>query len=1195
MLSVCALAELSANPLQMNSAAVGLSPQQVNADFGKSSSVFIKKRVSRRFPVKNARHASRDLIKHRKTKRKGTAQMAGGPQLACSIGDRKLPAAEVNLSREARPLVVPRIDIVQASPTIGSRSPEVNLARSPSMPAVLPESTPAYTQYTHPIRPTLTRPLTTPSVQSGETAPCLSPDWERMASGSIDHLPLLPLPGTPAVELPDHNLKTEDNAVPLHTCGTDTTQSMPVTFSFPQSNTSRASSFPSGCHNGTRAPASTRQASSNGSKHSSSSGSLSSSISRLTNQVRVLRVTNPDPPSPLRSAAPSRTPSMTIAQKRFVSCPPAPLLVERANEYKATGTKFSSTFDSPLSQSTGTPISGSNSASTPSFRFSDGGRSPITPASVLSSLPATPTKASVEPVQQVGFQEGYKLYDTAKTVYSTLNKGLESRILAPPVERSVVSFTPTTNITAPQHERSGKTTKKKKKGVKVRHLKRCKSTSSGDGDNSEGVESCFESIGTSSECEHVTVRKKRARAKAKASKTKQKTVKPLASDILTTQTREVQEEKPATSRKAIERKEAVKEELPKSPRSPLLLDKPRVKAISDTPSEANMENLSTFWTPMGRVIIAPVASTCSSGLKLPGTPASPVIPLDSSAQEKKEESECSPSRQQYDRSSNLHQTQDGTKPPRAFLVPPRSPRPPNTRRLGHARDPLSRSELCPPRYEKKESLLSVPQTSAYNTDGKNGSGVANISLSLSLPLPSPMRLHAFTSELLARCSGVNIHSINTENASVFPAGFNTGRRSSVDEILEDKVKKRSHGKEVEELNQRKALPSPGDPFVLPPPDNTSACQISADLPSSSKRPVPFPAQFGARCGSSQPFSNQPKLLFPEVQKEAEGVEDGTRCSEKVQNGTHQISSPNNHLVKRPYYLPPPLPPRPGERRDATPSVAGLREQLVVNGALVSGDEDDEAARYRRIRQHRPYTQGISDENEHHYTSKKEHRRHNHKKATLYTQDKEEDLMIPIKRTYPDGVALMEYERARSLHTAIVQSDAYQVYEPGHHEKKRVQSRAALPVPTPSAYLEQKLERSACAPVDVGRGVYAEDQMKQRSGFEALQRRDDVHGRYGRECGHERTRGRDRHRQEYYDDLRRRGVGIQYSNQEAMLEREAQRAEEGEDVEEGAIRLGEHKRGFDSGEIERWLEGLRRAAVHQDKGNSKETSMMVDVC
>lgn len=50
----------------------------------------------------------------------------------------------------------------------------------------------------------------------------------------------------------------------------------------------------------------------------------------------------------------------------------------------------------------------------------------------------------------------------------------------------------------------------------------------------------------------------------------------------------------------------------KSPRSPLLLDKSQVKAAPDFSNGVNIENLSTFWTPIGLVIV-PVASTCSTG------------------------------------------------------------------------------------------------------------------------------------------------------------------------------------------------------------------------------------------------------------------------------------------------------------------------------------------------------------------------------------------------------------------------------------------------------------------------------------------------------------------------------------------------------------------------------------------------------
>jgi len=766
------------------------------------------------------------------------------------------------------------------------------------------------------------------------------------------------------------------------------------------------------------------------------------------------------------------------------------------------------------------------------------------------------------------------------------SKIAQSCITAPPVMRSLqasVKNSATPISPAFSAEKIASKTRAAKKSKKARRLKRSKSASSGDGDNSEGVESCFESIGAPSECEHVTVRKKRAQVKMKSSKAKaiKAETRCKKTDVKTLGDSQRKEEMLVEVKQ--DPTETLQRDELKLPRSPLLLNKPQVKATPDFGNGVTMENLTTFWTPIGRVIVAPIASDCSTGLKLPGSPSSPVLPSihlrkqSEGPEEKADFQEVEEEAKQKTTSYKL---------PRSFLVPPRSPRPPNTRRLGNDRDPLSRSELYPPQYERKnETLLSIP--SQYNpshqfltdVNGRNiaaAGGVGNISLSLSLPLPSPMKLDAFTSELLARCTGV---TYDHNDFPKLPLAYNPGRRSSVDDVF-----KNENGDVGREDYKRKALPSPGDPFIASPSE-----EERMDLSASVRPSLPH----------THPATLRPST--PSNSHRVSGTEDlgPSRCTPQYPNSGHY--SENNHrFVDVPRHLPPPLPPRPRGRLDPVTSVQGLREELVANGALVSGDDNDAVVEdiFRKSQRYE-----CRDEDGRKHRHKHEHRRehghHNHKTATIFSKKTLEDediVIIPIKKTYTDEV--IEHERACSLQTAIAQQQ-HGRNEHAHTRASRArdlgcdkETWAQLPVTTSSSYLRQRLdshvnERGRQA--SGGRPYYDEHK---KSGFELLKRQHDASGYTMREGCQERGRGRDR------NERRERGrcENEMGRHDEMMIVGGGEEEEREQEDEQGAIRLGEHKRGFDKCEIQKWLDGLRKARREQEHEQSKtEMDMDMEVC
>ncbi|KAK9899860.1 hypothetical protein P389DRAFT_4836 [Cystobasidium minutum MCA 4210] len=1149
-----------------------------------------KKRPSRRIAPKYTRNVTRDQIKPRTVGKKAVNSAGPGSYAGSTEArpqDRIRTSGPVLSKEDVATLTVPRIDIVQASPVLGSKSSimTVNnaLERSPSMPAVLPEQTPTYQQ--KPCKPALTRPLTSPSNESGRTGSSTSLGWQcNVAGDTSGRIALLPLPGTPAVEHAGHDFGTSssqgDQGAPLHTCVTDTTQSVPTTFHFQGSNTSRSTSFPGrqqadGKYTHPQAghdcaPSST------GSKLSSRSPSLSSSVSRVTNQMRILRVTNPDPPSPGRPAALSRTPSMTIAQKRFVSCPPAPLQVERANEYKST-VKPVSSFDSPISRATGTPTSSSNSASTPSFRFSDGSRTPAsvaTPTTAQSSLPATPTKIAPSSTRPVDLEYNHKsLYPSAQAA-AGIPKASQTCVIAPPVVRTLGAAASPSPKAAPNANATA-CKKAAKSDKKRRRIRRSKSTtSSRDADNSEGVESCFESIGAPSEWENVAPRKKRNAQPGRETKVKGNKVKTKKRHDDVEQGMKGDDRVVDISQKLVEKEEEPKHKmtLPKPPKSPLILTKPQVSAALDINTGRNLENLATFWTPIGRVIVAPAQSPCLSGLKMSVTPASPTC--------RDEPSVSKP--------AQTGNEAEVSSPTRAFLVPPRSPRPPNTRRLGqNDRDPLSRSELFPPHY-KQDSLLVPPSADS----------VQNASLRLSLPLPSPMRLDAFTSELLSRCGVGHEPDSLLADLTAAPA---TPRRRSVDEGIKEGAKAINEQMDHQQQNKRRILPSPGDPFVVSPPQldtyrfpsltpkqiqNDGLKQLSVIRPSL---PHTHPATLRPSTSSQ---ANVPYTL--------QGLPHSAKYFSQAISTPFAETRHENRYASLPSTLPvpPPLPPRP--RRNALPDASVLREQLVANGALVSGDEGGTRAKSSDV--YRTYhQQARSHLHEDAVVPRgfKEHRSHRHH----YKHDND-DLIIPIievQKPYPDGVGMMEYERAKSLRDAQLKAQMHHMTSltihyaipatSTHHRPSRSPSHQL----SPCARLEERLDKSCTSNTNAATptkkrgisGYYCEE--KARSGFEMLQRQSEENG-YIRERGQERARGRERER-------RHRAVHCEDGQGKVMHDTRGGRAEQQQEAEEEeeegeALRLGEHKRGFDSGEIERWLEGMRRASFlmaeeGQGEGHGKD--------
>lgn len=1146
----------------------------------------LKKRGSKRSPPKYTRHASRDQSRPRKPKKKAIVRQRETCSSTCSEGDdvgdkRRLDAKR---NEDGQPLEVPRIDIVEPSPTIGSKSPNVNLERSPSMPAVLPDQVPEYMNASQPFKPALTRPLTTPSLQSGDTGSAASPGWGCNGTGTSGRIPLLPLPGTPAAERAGHDFSTGEEGAPLHTCATDTSQSMPVTFNFQDTNTSRSTSFPgvqqqqhqTRQQDGKFTSNTTEGSScSRTSKQSSRSASLSSSVSRLTNNVRVLRITNPDPPSPVRSAAPSRTPSMTIAQKRFVSCPPAPLLVERANGYsKSTGAKNASVLDTPASKSSATPTSASNSASTPSFQFSDDERSPISPASAISSLPATPTKLPRGVARPLDLDGEYKkCYGTQ----NVLSKDPDQFVLAPPVTRTLKA---TAIIGAPPTPSTPVSTSKKvHKAVKTsktnRRLKRCKSTSSGDGDKSEGVESCFESVGAPSEYGYVAVRKKRfmtPAVKVKRPRIKESKSKTSKEGKTTERSEGIKNTDNSTKTDVLQ--EQKQEEMMKPPKSPLLLDKPRVGAALDISNGRNLENLTTFWTPIGRVIISPVpCATSSAGLNKSATPS----PSDLFC--------AAPSKQiEQIRSQDTKHKDKAIPLPRAFLIPPRSPRPPNTRRLGNdTRDALSRSEIRPPQYDRNndKSLLSVPDqhqiNQAQSISSGGGAAVGNIALSLSLPLPSPMRLDVFTNDLLAKCTGVGLPTPGAAAGvdEIMATGPIYGRRSN----LEDGVPtSRNNEKSFREVSnfENKRLPCPGDPFISAPNDIHEHKQEPASVRPCLPRthPATLRPSTPTHIASIPPSTTSRYFTYPF-------------------NPLHQ--STNKRFVSLPDDIrlsPPPLPPRHREvnERNAVSCAETLREQLVANGALISGDEaptslkshirNHQHAGGRKYRSRSPVREQEEREERHReHRHRHHHHRHNHKTATLFEK---EDVIIPIANT-------VEYDRGRAMQgLSHTQADQY-------HQQRHSRELAN---PTPSVYVEGRVKKS---------------------GFEILQRQHEGYG-YTREPGQERNCGRERERDRVTDVERPRGENENGFKMEGVMmarrwdnegggedhrgrggaraDREGQGQGDddgGEGEGNGAIRLGEHKRGFDTCEIERWLQGLRKAATEVERNGGGRGGDEMDLC
>ena len=279
--------------------------------------------------------------------------------------------------------IIPRIDIVESSPLLtGTGSPNLlvssapgahhmpSFSRSPSMPAVLPDIIPEYLVTTSPssstFRPGLSRPVTAPSPTGTGITP---------SSNDSGYTPLLlPLPGTPfteevpLIDFADFDGLGEQEGV-----------------------TWRCKVEVEG-------------------RHDADMMTMEDQDSVVTQEIRILRVMNPDcPETPTSSRAPSPIPvhaegskhaaqpqqqqkmafasspaistGVTLAEKRHVCNPPAPIRIAHPPIQDAS--RLSPT----------TPVSGSSSSSpssgTPqSGLFSKDGSSISSP---VTSLPPSPS------------------------------------------------------------------------------------------------------------------------------------------------------------------------------------------------------------------------------------------------------------------------------------------------------------------------------------------------------------------------------------------------------------------------------------------------------------------------------------------------------------------------------------------------------------------------------------------------------------------------------------------------------------------------------------------------------------------------------------------------------------------------------------------------------------------------------------
>lgn len=436
----------------------------------------------------------------------------------------------------------------------------------------------------------------------------------------------------------------------------------------------------------------------------------------------------------------------TLAQKRLVSCPPAPISVDQANGYgrregpsHSTSPSTASYLSPALNFNQLTPSSGTNSASTASFRFSDSCNSrgspgsPSSPSTAESSLPPTPTTPAKSAVSKKGTAKSRLWFHQQSPIRDSKGELSEISSFPPSPKKS--------NLSAIRVR-------------KARKLKRTKSGSSGDGDNSAGdehVDSCLESIGASSERQYVperrrkryTMSKHRAtspRSQSKESK-KSETVCIAQDSKKTGHPQQTQKGIVKTKSQALA-SPSLAPKTPKTPKSPLLLNRNQMMS-PPVSSGQQMENLSTLWTPIGRVIL----------------PSPPLV--DDMNEDGRELTGADIFSRSILSASSV----------------PRSPRPPQGHKLYSIRENLSRSDMGPPARQRGDHFTHLGVTSEWLSGADNKprlpsevtamreispnrrsisgptTGLEQGMLHLSLPLTSPIRWDALNKDLKARCDG----------------------------------------------------------------------------------------------------------------------------------------------------------------------------------------------------------------------------------------------------------------------------------------------------------------------------------------------------------------------------------------------------------------------------------------------------------
>lgn len=305
--------------------------------------------VKRNRQAKKSRRTTRDDRRRPASSRDGDGQASSIPGQPGF--DAVLPT-DITLPTR---MIVPRIELVESSPLLGSNGAHPshphtstplasasafpigqyahtlpqppNFARSPSMPAVLPDIVPEYLLLSP--RPPLSRPSTAPEPGPGPTSPT------SLAGGSATCglLPPLPLPGTPlAEEAP--LIDFADFKLAPYGSSQSQIQSLCTSQSFP-----REPSSASACAASVDRTGRTKE---DGTQRIKDDDNDAESV--VTQEIRILRVVNPDPdtedPPEHQEQQQQRSVdgmllasngnvkaagTITLAEKRQVSTPPRPI------------------------------------------------------------------------------------------------------------------------------------------------------------------------------------------------------------------------------------------------------------------------------------------------------------------------------------------------------------------------------------------------------------------------------------------------------------------------------------------------------------------------------------------------------------------------------------------------------------------------------------------------------------------------------------------------------------------------------------------------------------------------------------------------------------------------------------------------------------------------------------------------------